>query len=342
MKTITRLTIFLLPAAAFAHHSSVGIYDPNAIIEVEGTLEQILWRNPHVQLQITSNDGSRGREHWVVEGASVSILSRKGVSETDLRIGDRIRVAGTPAVRDVNEMYMTNILLQDGREVMMLPRGEPRWSDDAVLWSSWSELTDGAVEDAVRAAQGVFRVWTTDFSTLDRRLWNDDYPLTEAALAARESWDPVDSVYRSCIKGMPSIMEQPYPIEFVERGRDIVLRIEEYDVVRVIRMDAQAADDPRPPAPWGNSVGMWDGETLVVTTTGVDWPYFDQTGIPLNESTLLVERFTPADAGRRLDYSVTVTDPQIFTEPVTLSRQWVWRPGEQVKPFDCTAARVSD
>ena len=143
----------------------------------------------------------------------------------------------------------------------------------------------------------------------------------------------METLYWSCIKGMPSIMEQPYPLEFTRESGDIVLRIEEYDVVRTIKMSASAVDEA--PAPWGHSVGAWDGDTLVVTTSGISWPYFDQTGIPLNETSILVERFTPTADGSLLDYSLTVTDPLIFTEPVVLERQWVWKPGERVKPFRC-------
>ena len=228
---------------------------------------------------------------------------------------------------------MTNVLLPDGREVMMLPRGEPRWSDNTVLWSAWSEFPVAVVQDAIREAHGIFRVWTTNFGAPDWRLWNDSYPLTDAAKDARATWDPVNSPYVSCIKGMPSIMEQPYPLEFVEQNGDIVLRIEEYDVVRTIKMNSSAVDEA--PAPWGHSIGAWGGSTLVVTTSGISWPYFDQTGIPLNETTTLVERFTPTSDGTRLDYTMTVSDPLIFTEPVVLSRHWVWKPGESVKFFRC-------
>src|SRR5690606_35824990 len=113
------------------------------------------------------------------------------------------------------------------------------------------------------------------------------------------------------------------------------LHIEEYDVVRVIRMNAEPVFDGLAPGTFGHSFGRWDGDTLEVTTSRVDWPYFDQTGIPLNETTVFVERFAPADEGRRLEYQATVTDPEIFTEPVVLQRVWHWNPGEEVKPFNC-------
>ena len=43
-----------------------------------------------------------------------------------------------------------------------------------------------------------------------------------------------------------------------------------------------------------------------------------------------------SDDGAELDYTLTVTDPETFTEPVTMRKQWVWRAGETVEPYVCT------
>jgi hypothetical protein len=51
-----------------------------------------------------------------------------------------------------------------------------------------------------------------------------------------------------------------------------------------------------------------------VTTTGITWRHFNTVGIPLGTKTEIVERFTPTADGSRLDYSITVTDPEIFTK----------------------------
>lgn len=57
-------------------------------------------------------------------------------------------------------------------------------------------------------------------------LWRRDYPLTEAARKTRAAFNPLtDSVAPGCRpKGMPTIMEQPYPIEFVNKGDTIDAR----------------------------------------------------------------------------------------------------------------------
>jgi hypothetical protein len=54
---------------------------------------------------------------------------------------------------------------------------------------------------------------------------------------------------------------------------------------------------------------------------------------------MIVERFTPTRDGTRLDYTMTITDPQTFTRSVELKQSWVWRPGETVKPYNCVAEK---
>jgi len=49
----------------------------------------------------------------------------------------------------------------------------------------------------------------------------------------------------------------------------------------------------------------------------------------------LVERFTPNNDGSRLDYRLTVTDPNTFAESFEVGRYWIWRPEMQVGAYDC-------
>ena len=51
----------------------------------------------------------------------------------------------------------------------------------------------------------------------------------------------------------------------------------------------------------------------------------------------LVERFSPSADGSRLNYTIVITDPRSLAMPVEGKRSWVWRPGEKVMPFNCTA-----
>ena len=110
--------------------------------------------------------------------------------------------------------------------------------------------------------------------------------------------------------------------------------MEEYDTVRLIEMSAAAASTG-PPTLLGVSSGRWDGATLVVTTRNIGYRWFNGTGIPLSPAATTEERFTLNGDGSRLDYAMTVTDPATFTAPVTVRKAWEWRPGEQLRPYEC-------
>ena len=133
---------------------------------------------------------------------------------------------------------------------------------------------------------------------------------------------------------MPVIMGQPFPIEFVDQGGSIVLRIEEYDAVRNIAIGGAAAGAAQAAAPYGHSTGKWEGRTLVVETTRVQPRRYNNAPLQ-GPGARYVERFTPSADGARLHYTISVTDAHVFTRPVEMHRSWVWRPNEKVMPFDC-------
>ena len=321
----------VLCSHGLAHHAFVE-FDRGQVIEVEGEVVSVLWANPHIRFSIRSTDESGTETIWNVEGSSLSILSRMGITRDFITPGESIRVAGSPARNGAPRMTVSNALVA-GREIVLGSRSAPRWEDTAV-GTDHILMEAGTVSDDAT----IFRVWSTDGDDPHSNtpgFWPDDYPLTEAARIAQSQWVPIAG--SECEpKGMPTIMEQPYPIQFVQDGADVVLRMEEYDTVRTIHMgDTEPAEAPAGSL-LGYSQGRWEDSTLVVETSAIDWAYFDKEGIPQGDAMSIVERFTPSEDGSRLEYAMTVTDSEVFTEPVSLERHWVWRPGEMIRPYDCT------
>ena len=332
--------LVMVSIAALAHHSARVTYDMDQVIEVEGRITSVLWRNPHARFTLRAVDPQGGEAEWNVETIPVTRLTRVGATAELFGVGNTVTVAGFPARRPGNDLYAINMLLADGRE-LLLDTPVARWTDDTI--GTGEDATPGAA--AADASLGIFRVWSTDGSFLqtETRFISEGgvsrYPLTDAARAAQAEWDPLapDNIFLGCTpKGMPQIMQQPNPIEFVDRGDEILLRMEEFDTVRVISMTEEAAEPDRLPTLLGHSVGRWEGDTLVVTTSGIDWPHFDQNGLRQSEAIETVGRFSLNDEGSRLDYELTVTDPWLFTQPVVLGKSWRWVPGDRVLPFECT------
>jgi len=339
------LPLTLLPLSVLGHHSVSANFDKATVIEIEGEVTEVLWRNPHVHMTVVTSSPSGEAVTWDVEATSLSNLRRWDISPDFLRTGDRIKIAGNPARRLANTIYAENILLPDGREAVLEPNIEPRWSGATVAESNRGQATEG---DGSRPDLGFFRVWTTPTAApmlfpenIDSTFDMASYPLTAAARAAVAAFDPIaDSPTANCApKGMPTIMEQPYPMQIARENGNFVLRIEEYDTVRTIYMREDAAPANPQPARLGRSIGRLEGNTLTVRTTGSDWPYFDVVGIPQSSAATLVETFTLRADGSRLDYRLTVTDPVNFTAPATLTKYWIWIPGVEVQPFQCTEAR---
>ena len=320
----------LLSAPASAHHSTAALYDRGTTIEAEGDITDVQWVNPHVRLKMRGK-GADGREKvWEIESNSVSIVSRFGLTADMIKAGTHVKLAGNPGRQRDDILFLSNMLLPSGEEVLF-------GSGISARWSQRTLGTDirGAVADDASGKLGIFRVWTNTTNPPD--FWGATPPLTPVAAAVQAAFDPIknDPTVNCAPKGMPYVMEQPYPIEFVDRGSVIELKLEEYDTVRRISMSpavgAAARGEPR----LGVSTGRWDGKTLVVETSGIDYKFFNNTGVPLGPDAHIEERFALNDDGSRLDYTMVVTDPATFTSPVTLRKAWEWRPGEQVKPYNC-------
>ncbi|MEE8439542.1 MAG: hypothetical protein V3S07_08125, partial [Micropepsaceae bacterium] len=136
---------------------------------------------------------------------------------------------------------------------------------------------------------------------------------------------------------MPTTMFDPVPTEIVDDGERILIRVQEYDIERVIHLNADAGAAELENSPLGYSVGHCDGDTLLVTTTHVDWPQFDPYGTPQSDQTRYFETFRFNADNDTLEHSFTATDPVMFTQPIHFERARRWTPGVELQPFNCLA-----
>src|SRR5688572_17361349 len=273
MQVVVRsvLVALALPGAAAAHHSFFGRFDTERLAELEGEVTDVLWRNPHAYFTVRA-DGVA----WEIETSSLTVLKRMGIEAGTIRVGDRIRIAANPPAGDKKEMYARHVLLPDGRELLLNVGLAPRWAERGRAVGDESLLMARA-GDPSRPELGIFRVWshTRTIARLfpevtDPAVDINAYPLTPAARAALAEFDrSTDNPTANCVpKGMPTIMEAPYPIEFVRQDNGgIALKLEEYDLTRYLYMNPGVTRELATPGPLGDSVGWWDGATLVVRTT---------------------------------------------------------------------------
>ena len=317
--------ILAVTDVATAHHS-IFPFDRDTFVELEGVVSEIRWRNPHVGLTMLIQNDSGEEEVWELEGDSANAAARRGLTGESISVGDRVRVAGNPSIRGRREILFTNILLPNGEERLLTERPRPlRWTEEP--------MDPPTVASDTSLGRSIFRVWSFG----ERRRARKPFVFTPAAQAARAVWDPfTDMLALRCIApGMPNAMLNPYPIEFIEEGDQIRLRIEEWEATRLIDMASGEMPEDALPSPLGYSVGRWEGATLVVETARVDVPYLDDAGTPMSEEVEIVERFTVSEDGSRLDYEITVTDPQNLVEPAIQDATRSWVPGTEIRPFEC-------
>ncbi|MES2606781.1 MAG: DUF6152 family protein [Pseudomonadota bacterium] len=346
---MTRFLPFKLPllllasvsSAALAHHSFFGRFNTTGNIELEGEVTRVSWRNPHAHifLKVTGADGAV--VEWDLESGSPTLMTRAGIPANAIKVGDHIRIAGYPPTTTNKEAFATNVLLPSGQELVMQTGASARFGGQSIGDFSYRFRTEG---DRSKPELGLFRVWTFTGSngflfpeSINRNYDLNQYPMTDAAKAALAKFNPAtDNPTNNCTpKGMPLIMEQPLPLEIVKQGDDIAILIEEYDLTRLIHMNQTAAPAGTSPSPLGYSVGRFEGETLVVTTSNISWAHFNQAGIPQSNQSVITERFTSTEDGSVLAYAMTVNDPVNFTGPVELSKKMLYIPSETILPFEC-------
>jgi hypothetical protein len=133
-------------------------------------------------------------------------------------------------------------------------------------------------------------------------------------------YDPPTLAYldphaRCMLPGVPR--GGPGGIQILQTPGSIALFLEYDHVSRVIPLDGRPHVRPDIRLFMGDSVGRWEGTTLVVDTTnftGRTW--YDMVGTIQSDSLHVVERFTPVDANT-IEYVVTIDDPKLFTKPWT-------------------------
>src|SRR5688572_29199357 len=86
------LSIFASGAALVAHHSFAATYEESSSVRIEGTIVQVMFRNPHSFVQLEDKDGVR----WGIEWGGATQLSRGGVTRSTLKHGDSVVITGAP------------------------------------------------------------------------------------------------------------------------------------------------------------------------------------------------------------------------------------------------------
>jgi hypothetical protein len=125
-----------------------------------------------------------------------------------------------------------------------------------------------------------------------------------------------DMVYQCYSPGLPYIYLQLFPMQIVQTPEEVVELFEYDHSVRHIYLDRGVHLDDLTPTYMGDSIGHWDGSTLVVDTIGLNGKtWLDRVGHPSSEQMHIVEHI------RRVDKSTLQVD-FTFDDPKSYTRSW--------------------
>jgi len=102
------------PYASLAHHSH-GNYDVRTYTELQGTVADYIWLNPHAWIYLNVDDGEGGTVTWALEGGSITELSKHGWHKYSLQSGDKISVR-CHALRDGARGCLLGYVTPEGGE----------------------------------------------------------------------------------------------------------------------------------------------------------------------------------------------------------------------------------
>jgi len=108
---------------SFAHHS-FAVYEREKTLTLSGTVKEYGWTNPHVTIQLVTENARRGLVTWSIEGGSPTVLARGGWTSNLLRPGDKISLGVHP-----RKDSTAGGLLADEQQVLV--NGQPA---KGVLW----------------------------------------------------------------------------------------------------------------------------------------------------------------------------------------------------------------
>ena len=169
---------------------------------------------------------------------------------------------------------------------------------------------------------------------------NPDLPMQPwaAELFKRRYADRSKDLPMSSCKPAATPMRDAFPLPFkiVQATRLIVFLYEQDTTFRQVFLDGRTL--PRDPNPsWlGYSVGRWEGDDLVVETTGFhDQGWLDGLGHPYSDALHMTERFRRINTGR-LDIDVTFDDPKTYTRPIKFTQPHDLFPDTELLEFFCT------
>jgi hypothetical protein len=220
-----------------------------------------------------------------------------------------------------------------GRQAGPPPGPAPRSADGHILLGGATPAQKGVW----LPGRGGFTTAVADNNTIPFQPW-------ARAVLANRAVNQLEPHTRCKPSGGSRQFLTPYGVEFVdlpELQRVFIFDIGGPHTYRTIYMDGRTHPATAQPAYYGHSIGWWEGDTLVVDTTGFNESFWiDRRGLPTTEKLRTLERFTRTDS-RTIKYELTIDDPGAYTAPFTTGFNLSWEDGTELFEYVCQQANYA-
>ena len=162
-------------------------------------------------------------------------------------------------------------------------------------------------------------------------------PWAEKLYTERRANDSRDDPTAACIVGgVPRSDLVPYPFKVLHTPGMMAILYEAVHSYRQIFTDGRPLPVDPNPTWFGYSVGQWEGDTLVVRTSGFnDKGWLDNFGHPATDALKVTERFRRKDFGH-MDIDITIDDAKAYTKPWAVTLPLVLMPDTELLEYMCT------
>jgi len=186
--------------------------------------------------------------------------------------------------------------------------------------------------DRPRPSKEVDRYWIYELNLEEPPMtaWGEaQYKATKSSFGTRsyplaETNDPI---FHTCTPpGFPRIFLHPWPMQVVQAPGEVIMLFE-YDSIRhQIFTDGRQHDTSLGPLWMGDSIGHWEGDTLVADTVNFnDKTWLDRVGHPHSDKLHVIERIRRINHDHLID-DITIDDPKAYTKPWSAHLDFLLRP----------------
>ena len=310
----------------YAHHAASASFITNETIEIEGRVDEFLFKNPHVNILLTVTGDDGAETQWMATAPATAPFRRWGWTEDTIQEGQYLRLHGNPS--------------RNGRPMILLEGSAFRAGEDVVLelnpdGSVIGPVVGGAplerrIADALPLTLGDGRPNLTgtwlggDPGSTGRT----PPPLNEAGRALQDAFDAsTDPAFTECQEpGLVRTVMTIHSTEIEQHDDHVVVQYEGGGEGRVIYTDGRGPETNEHTR-LGHGTARYEDGALVIETTQLLSRLSSLNGGMLSDQTRTVETYRRADDPERgplLEMSIVITDPVYLEEP--------WEMGWQ-KPY---------